>query len=94
MKIIVPFILIMCSLGFTKPGKQFMTKGGEVTFFSYASAENIKASNNQVLSVLDVDQNKIAVSMLMRGFVFEKDLMQEHFNESYIESDLFPRATF
>jgi len=32
--------------------------------------------------------------MLMRAFVFKKDLMYEHFNESYIESDLYPKANF
>lgn len=94
MKRIILFSLTLFCFGFSKPKQELITKEGEVTFFSYASAENIKASNNQVLSILDVNSNKIAVSMLMRGFVFEKALMQEHFNESYIESDLFPRATF
>ncbi len=32
--------------------------------------------------------------MLMRAFVFKKDLMYEHFNESYIESDMYPKANF
>ena len=73
---------------------QFIARQGQVTFFSYASVENIEAKNNQVLSILDLDNEKIAVSMLMRAFVFKKDLMHEHFNESYIESDIYPKATF
>jgi hypothetical protein len=56
--------------------------------------EDIKAENNQVLSVIDLDKKEIAISMLMRAFVFEKALMQEHFNESYIESDIYPKAIF
>lgn len=73
---------------------QFIARQGQVTFFSYASVENIEAKNNQVLSIIDFDNDKIAVSMLMRAFVFKKDLMHEHFNESYIESDIYPKATF
>ena len=73
---------------------QFIARQGQITFFSYASVENIEAQNNQVLSILDVKNKKVAVSMLMRAFVFKKDLMYEHFNESYIESDIYPKATF
>jgi len=74
--------------------EQFIARQGQISFFSYTSVENIEAKNNQVLSILDVDNNEMAVSMLMRAFTFKKDLMYEHFNESYIESDLFPKATF
>jgi hypothetical protein len=73
---------------------QFIARQGQISFFSYTSAENIEAKNNQVLSILDVEKNEIAISMLMRAFVFKKDLMHEHFNESYIESDMYPKATF
>ncbi len=73
---------------------QFIARQGQVTFFSYASFENIEAENNHVLSLIDLDNQKIAISMLMRAFVFKKDLMHEHFNESYIESDMYPKTTF
>jgi len=74
--------------------EQYITKQGKISFFSYTTVEDIKADNNQVLSIIDLAKNEIAVSMLMRTFVFEKELMQEHFNESYIESDIYPKATF
>ena len=74
--------------------KQFIARQGQISFFSYTSVENIEAKNNQVLSILDIDKKEIAVSMLMRAFTFKKDLMYEHFNESYIESDLYPKAIF
>ena len=73
---------------------KIITRQGQVSFFSYTSVENIKAENNQVLSIIDLQKGEIAVSMLMNTFVFEKALMKEHFNESYIESDLYPKATF
>ena len=73
---------------------QFIARQGQVSFFSYTSVENIEAKNNQVLSILDIEKSEIAISMLMRAFVFKKDLMYEHFNESYIESDIHPKANF
>ncbi|WP_025741817.1 YceI family protein [Aquimarina pacifica] len=72
---------------------RYITRQGQVTFFSYTNVENIEAKNNQVLSVIDFSKNEIAISMLMKAFVFKKALMREHFNESYIESDLYPKAT-
>ncbi len=87
-------LLIPLLLGFSKKGDKYISRNGNVTFFSYASAENIKAANNQVLSLLEPKTDKIAISILMRAFEFEKSLMQEHFNDSYIESEQFPKATF
>lgn len=74
--------------------EKIIARQGRVSFFSYTSVENIKAENNQVLSIIDLSTHDIAVSMLMNAFVFEKALMREHFNESYIESDIYPKATF
>lgn len=74
--------------------RKVIARQGKVAFFSYTSVENIKAENNQVFSIIDLSNGEIAVSMLMRAFIFEKALMREHFNESYVESDLYPKATF
>jgi len=94
MKKLLLLLFVSTCFGFIKPKKQYLTRNGQVTFFSYATAENIKAENNEVLSLLDIKEEKIAVNILMRAFEFEKSLMQEHFNDSYIESDVYPRATF
>ena len=92
---LVPFLLLLGFFTNTEiNNSQFIARQGQVTFFSYTSVENIEAKNNQVLSILDVEKNEIAISMLMRAFVFKKDLMYEHFNESYIESDMYPKANF
>ena len=90
-------ILLFCfitSISWAQESNQLIDKQGEITFFSYTSVENIEASNNQAVSVLKPSTSEIVVRILMRAFTFEKALMQEHFNESYIESDLFPEATF
>ena len=92
---LVSFLLLLTFFnGLNENETQFIARQGQVTFFSYTSVENIEAKNNQVLSILDVEKKEIAISMLMRAFVFKKDLMYEHFNESYIESDMYPKATF
>ncbi|GAA4278622.1 YceI family protein [Aquimarina mytili] len=90
-------VLLFILTGFTElevKSDQIITRQGQTSFFSYTSVENIEAKNNQVLSIIDLSKHKIAVSMLMNAFVFKKSLMHEHFNESYIESDLYPKATF
>ncbi|MDJ0645454.1 MAG: YceI family protein [Flavobacteriaceae bacterium] len=87
------FLLISTTFLQQDPGK-IIARQGQVSFFSYTPVENIKAENNQVLSIIDLSDNKIAVQILMSAFIFEKALMREHFNESYIESDIYPKATF
>jgi hypothetical protein len=93
-KLVPLFLLFLSFADFDANQHQYIARQGQISFFSYTSLENIEAKNNQVLSILDMDKHEIAVSMLMRAFVFKKDLMYEHFNESYIESDIYPKAKF
>ena len=87
-------LLILINTSFTSEKKQrFIERQGLVEFFSYTSVENIQAINRTVYSLIDIDEKKIAVDVLMRAFDFKKSLMKEHFNESYIETDLYPHAT-
>lgn len=87
----ISFFVLLTTVGY---GQKFMTQNGKIKFFSKAKLENIQAVNNQVSSVINMDNGDVAFSMLMKSFVFEKALMQEHFNEKYVESDKFPKATF
>ncbi|MEO6550417.1 MAG: YceI family protein [Ferruginibacter sp.] len=75
-------------------GQNYFTKNGMITFFSTSPLENISASNNQVVSVLNVKTGDIKFSVIISGFQFKKALMQEHFNENYMESEKFPKAFF
>lgn len=87
--------ILFLSYSFTSPKqRQYIARQGQVTFFSYTSVEDIEAKNNQVLSLIDIDKNEVAISMLMNAFKFKKELMYEHFNDSYIESDIYPKANF
>ncbi len=73
---------------------RFGTRNGETSFFSETSMENISAVNHKVASVWDVTTGQVEVSMLMKAFEFEKALMQEHFNENYVESNIYPKGLF
>jgi hypothetical protein len=70
------------------------TKNGSISFFSSTKMEDIKADNNQVLCVLNTQNGDLQFSLLNKGFHFAKALMEEHFNENYIESSKFPKSTF
>ena len=45
-------------------------------------------------AVLDTKSGALQFSLLMKGFTFEKALMEEHFNENYVESEKFPKSEF
>lgn len=65
-----------------------------VSFFSDATVEDIKAENSKAVSLFNSATGDIAFSISISDFEFEKSLMQEHFNEKYMESDKYPKASF
>ncbi len=74
--------------------EKWFTRNGTINIFSKTAAENIDASNHEVFSMLDEQKNELAFQVLNTGFEFKKQLMQEHFNEDYMESSKFPKASF
>jgi len=74
--------------------QKYMTKTGFVGFFSHTPVEDIKGDNNQAASVLDISNGELVFQVLIKSFRFEKALMEEHFNENYMESEKFPKSTF
>lgn len=74
--------------------QNFITKNGRISFFSKTSIENIDAVNNQAVSILNSKTGELVFSVLINGFLFKKALMQEHFNENYMESTRYPKALF
>lgn len=74
--------------------ENYFTRNGTATFFSSTPIEDIKAINEGVVAVLNANTGKIEVSMLNKSFQFKKALMQEHFNENYMESNTYPKSTF
>lgn len=76
--------------------QKYMTRTGKITFNASAknSPEKIEAINNEVANLVDTKTGDIVFQVLIKSFKFERALMQEHFNENYMESDKYPKAEF
>ena len=94
MRIALLMIFSMCFHSLASAQERYYTKTGSISFFSKTDLEDIDAHNRSVTCVLDPKTGNVQFSVLMKGFEFKKALMQEHFNEDYIESDKFPRSEF
>jgi hypothetical protein len=90
-KIISIFLLLIC---ISADAQQYLSKSGLITFFSQAPLEDISAVNNKVSAAYDLQTNEIVFQLQIQDFVFPNALMQEHFNENYLESDIYPKSTF
>lgn len=74
--------------------QKYFTREGKVSFHSDTPIEKIEASNSKATCVLNATDNHLEFAVLIKAFQFEKALMQEHFNENYMESATFPKAIF
>lgn len=91
-----PILIFALALATTMSAyaQKYFTKTASIAFFSSTPMEDIDAKSNQVTSIIDFGTGDIVFKMQVKTFQFQKALMQEHFNEKYIESDKFPESTF
>lgn len=94
MKIIIKLLIISLLATSKSLGQMYATQAGETSFFSETPVENITAVNKTVGAIINTTTNEVAVSMKMTAFEFPNKLMQEHFNENYMESEKYPTGTF
>ena len=93
-------VILVCaclSLGATTMfAQKYMTRTGKATFdaTSPTSPEKIIGKNNEVASIFDVSTSDLVFQVMVKSFKFEKQLMEEHFNENYMETDKFPKSDF
>ena len=85
------FFLMSCLVGFSQ---KFKTTNSYIRFYSNAPMEDIEAINESSTSIVDLSTKAIVIVVPIKSFSFKKKLMQEHFNENYLESDDYPNATF
>jgi len=88
------FFAALVGLLQTVNAQKYITRTGYIRFFSTTSVEDIEAKNYQFTSILDAATGELVFKGLMKSFQFPKALMQEHFNEKYVESDKYPNAEF
>lgn len=94
MKKTAVLILVFCMVYVNCTAQLYFTKNGKISFFSSTLLEDIKADNNQVISIINPSTGEIQFSLLNNAFHFKKALMEEHFNADYIESAKYPKSNF
>ncbi|AWW32390.1 YceI family protein [Echinicola strongylocentroti] len=87
-------VMLVWTVGLSAEGQSYRTEKCAVRFFSSAPLEDIKADNKEAIGVFNADSGDFAFVVQIKGFQFAKSLMQEHFNENFMESDKYPRGTF
>jgi hypothetical protein len=94
MKILIITVLLFIAEDALIAQVKLFTKTASISFYSKSLVENIEARNNKAVGIWELSSGKIEFSVLMKGFEFEKALMEQHFNEDYVESDKYPKAVF
>jgi len=96
MKTLFSFLLIFIFTTVFSFGQKYFTKTGKINFdaTTASSPELVSGTNKAVTCVMDIKTGIIQFATLMKGFEFEKALMEEHFNENYMESEKYPKAEF
>jgi len=94
MKHLIFFAAAIIGMNSAASAQKYFTRTAHIDFYSHTPVEDIKADNNSASMVIDAATGQIEVSCAIKAFEFEKALMQEHFNETYMESTKFPTAVF
>jgi hypothetical protein len=94
MKTLPYFFLFVFFMMHTADAQKYFTKTAVITFESNTPMEKISATNKSGTCVTDFGSGNVEFAVLVKGFQFEKALMQEHFNENYMESSKFPKAVY
>jgi len=88
------FLSFFLLLGLSSFAQIYVSKSCEISFFSEAPLENIEAINKAAAPILNTATGDIQVRIPIRSFKFKKELMEEHFNENYMETEKFEFSTF
>lgn len=93
-KIIVTHLLIFF-IGLAAYSQTYITRNGNVSFYSHTALEDIKAQNNEAVSVLNAATGDLEFKVAVKSFHFPKTAMEEHFNnDDYMSSEKYPKAGF
>lgn len=85
-------VILLITSGFLLQAQRLTTNTGKAIIYSHTVAEDIRAENTTVSGIIDPAGGDLLVSVPVQGFVFEKSLMQEHFNgDRFMDSRKFPR---
>jgi hypothetical protein len=89
---VVLFLIVGLHFGYSQ--SKFKTASGEISFNASTPLEDIVATNNKTNAIFDTESGDFAAVLLIKEFDFPNDLMEEHFNENYLESEAYPKGYF
>lgn len=92
-KILIVLVVLGASISAFSQGK-FISKNAYISFYSSTPVEDILGESNEAVTILNGETGEVAFQALMTTFHFKRALMEEHFNENYMESTKFPKAKF
>src|SRR6478672_1323336 len=93
MKLIIIMLVFVSSFFSIDAQKIYSAKSGNISFFSSAPLQDIEAKTSEVESKL-ASNGQIAFTLLIKGFQFDNQKMEDDFNEDYMESSKYPKAAF
>jgi polyisoprenoid-binding protein YceI len=93
-KLFIVIVAVFLQINLLTAQDRYFTKTGYLSFLSETLIENIFAETKEAVSFLDVKTGDVVFSATITSFQFKSKLMQEHFNENYMESGKFPKANF
>ena len=91
--LIFPAFILIFNFSFAQ-NKLYSSNKSEFSFFSKTPLEDIDAKNTRASSIINLSNREMVVRIPVSQFQFKNKLMQQHFNENYMESEKFPYATF
>ncbi|MBB6462594.1 YceI family protein [Flammeovirga kamogawensis] len=87
--------ILLLFISITSFGQKYITKTGQTDFEASVKAfEPVEATNNSTTAIINIETGEVAALLFIAAFDFKVALMQEHFNENYMSSDKYPKATF
>lgn len=84
-------VIILPSIGY---GQVYESINTDVSFFSEAPFQDIEASNHEATSYFDLSTSYVLFDVMIEDFEFDQGLMEQHFNDRYLESADYPKAEF
>ena len=87
--------IIIAFIAFSAFGQdKYFTRSGHVYFISHTDVIDIDGNSHQMGSILNIETGEMVFSVLIKSFKFTLATAEEHFNENYMESDLYPKSSF
>jgi polyisoprenoid-binding protein YceI len=86
-------VFILCAIH-SNSQNLFFTRSGQIRFISKTDAIDIEGVNDNVTTFFNAENGEVVVQLLIKSFKFTLATAEEHFNDTYMESDKYPRASF